>query len=304
MEKKRAISMLAALAHEGRLDLFRLLVRRAPDEAAAGEIAAALGVRSTTLSNQLDRLEREGLIRSRREGRSILYAADIERAGEVLGYLAADCCRGKPEACAPAAAPFLRRVQRGREQMKVESGVFKVLFLCTHNSARSIMGEVILNRLAPGRFKAYSAGSTPREAVHPNTLTLLEGLNYDVSSLRSKDWKEFSTAGAPALDFVFTVCDRAANEPCPAWPGQPMTAHWSVEDPSAYQGGETERAVAFAEAYRHLHNRLAAFTALPLETLDSLSLQKRLDEIGRMPAPVRGTASVNNRREQGATWRD
>ena len=166
-----------------------------------------------------------------------------------------------------------------------KDGVFNVLFLCTHNSARSIFGEVILNRLAPTRFKGFSAGSTPRDAVHPHTIKLLQGLNYDASSLRPKSWDEFARPDAPELHFVFTVCDRAANEACPTWPGQPMTAHWAVEDPSAVEGSDTEKAVAFAEAYRHLFNRLSAFTSLPIESLDSLALQKHLDDIGRMAAP-------------------
>ena len=287
MESDRAVSALAALAHEGRLDIFRLLVRRAPDEVAAGELAEALGVQATTLSNQLSRLERERLVRSRRAGRSILYSADLDGAGRLLGFLAADCCKGRPEVCQPMAGSLLQRMS-GWEGFKMpKDGVFNVLFLCTHNSARSIMGEVILNRLAAARFKGYSAGSQPRDAIHPQTVSLLKGLNYDASGLRPKDWTEFAKPDAPELHFVFTVCDRAANEPCPVWPGQPMTAHWSVEDPSAVEGSDTEKAVAFAEAYRHLFNRLSAFTSLPIESLDSLALQKHLDDIGRMPAPSR-----------------
>lgn len=285
MESNRVVDALAALAHEGRLTLFRLLVRRAPDAVAAGEIAEALGLQASTLSNQLAVLEREGLIRSERRGRSVLYAADLEGAGELLGFLAADCCRGRPEVCRPAAEPMLRRM-RGREELRMpDSGVFNVLFLCTHNSARSIFGEVILNRLAPNKFRGFSAGSQPRGSVHPQAIKLLQGLNYDPSGLRSKSWDEFAGDGAPDLHFVFTVCDKAANEQCPVWPGQPMTAHWAVEDPSAVSGSDTEVALAFTEAYRHLFNRLSAFTALPLESLDSLALQKRLDEIGRMRAP-------------------
>lgn len=160
--------------------------------------------------------------------------------------------------------------------------LFNVLFLCTGNSARSVMGECILNRLGMDRFKAYSAGSHPKGVVHPETLKLLAGLHYDVSGLRSKSWEEFAQPGAPALDFVFTVCDDAASEVCPVWPGQPMTAHWGIPDPAALTGTPSEIALAFADAYRMLNNRISIFTALPLRSLDKLALQKKLDAIGQI----------------------
>jgi protein-tyrosine-phosphatase len=158
---------------------------------------------------------------------------------------------------------------------------FNVLFLCTGNSARSIIAEAIINRVGAGKFNGYSAGSRPRGQVHPLAITLLNKLNYDTAALRSKSWDEFSTADAPKMDFVFTVCDNAANEVCPFWPGQPMTAHWGVPDPIAADGNETERALAFADTYRMLNNRISIFTNLPLKSLDSLTLQRHLDDIGR-----------------------
>lgn len=158
---------------------------------------------------------------------------------------------------------------------------YNVLFLCTGNSARSIMGEAIINRIGAGNFKGYSAGSMPKGAVHPLTISLLNRLNYDTTNLRSKSWEEFTAPGAPELDFVFTVCDNAANEVCPIWPGQPMTAHWGLPDPAEAQGDETQRALAFADTYRMLNNRIGIFTSLPLASLDELSLQKQLDSIGR-----------------------
>ncbi len=161
-----------------------------------------------------------------------------------------------------------------------------VLFLCTHNSARSVIAECIMNRLGAGRFKAYSAGSQPRGEVHPYALDLLRQLNYDVSNLRSKSWEEFAIPDAPKLDFVFTVCDNAANETCPVWPGQPMTAHWGVPDPSAAEGSESERRFAFADTHRMLYQRIGIFVNLPLASLDTLSLQKQLDDIGRSKAPA------------------
>jgi arsenate reductase (thioredoxin) len=159
---------------------------------------------------------------------------------------------------------------------------FNVLFLCTGNSARSIMAEAILNKLGADKFRAYSAGSQPKGRVNPRTVELLQSLGYDTSGLRSKGWNEFAKPGAPSLDFVFTVCDNAAGETCPVWPGQPMTAHWGVPDPAEAKGSTAEIALAFQDAYRMLHQRIGVFTALPIRSLDQLSLQQRLKEIGRM----------------------
>jgi protein-tyrosine-phosphatase len=156
-----------------------------------------------------------------------------------------------------------------------------VLFLCTGNSARSILAEAILNRVGQGRFKALSAGSQPKGEVHPFAIQLLRSLNHDTAFARSKSWEEFAVPDASEMDFVFTVCDNAANESCPVWPGQPMTAHWGVPDPAAAEGTDAEKHLAFAEAYRMLNNRISIFTALPMKTIDKLSLQKRLNEIGR-----------------------
>ncbi|MEO1328972.1 MAG: metalloregulator ArsR/SmtB family transcription factor [Pseudomonadota bacterium] len=296
-----AIDLLAALAHQGRLEAFRLLMRRAPHEVPAGEIAEALGVRATTLSNQLNQLETVGLIRARRDGRRILYAAEIERAGALLGFFARDCCLGRPEICAPAAKAFVwgrgdqeNHQENHREDLTMRPGEtrYHVLFLCRGNSARSIMAEAILNRLAPDRFQAYSAGSEPRGALHPETARLLTVLNHDPSAYRSKDWSEFAGDGAPEMDFVFTVCDKTANEVCPVWPGQPMSAHWGVPDPAAVEGSDAEVSTAFNEAYRMLFNRLSAFSALPIRELDRVALQKKLDEVGRMTAEDAGRDTV------------
>lgn len=163
-----------------------------------------------------------------------------------------------------------------------------VLFLCTHNSARSIIAEAVMNKLGAGRFKAYSAGSQPSGRVHPFALDMLGKLGYDISRLRSKSWEEFTAPEAPQLDFVFTVCDNAANEVCPVWPGQPISAHWGLPDPSAAEGTDTEKHLAFADTHRMLYQRIGIFVNLPLASLDSLSLKRRLDEIGKsVPAPER-----------------
>ena len=159
---------------------------------------------------------------------------------------------------------------------------YNVLFLCTGNSARSVLAEAILNKIGAGKFRAYSAGSHPKGQVNPNTLNLLGRLGYDTSSFRSKSWNEFTRPGAPALDFIFTVCDDAAGEICPVWPGQPMTAHWGIPDPASATGTPAEIATAFNDAYRMLHRRIEAFAALPIRSLDALTLQAKLRDIGRM----------------------
>lgn len=158
---------------------------------------------------------------------------------------------------------------------------YNVLFLCTGNSARSIMAEAILNKLGAGQFRAYSAGSHPKGRVHPETLRLLQSLGYGTTGLRSKSWDEFARPGGPEFDFVFTVCDNAAAETCPVWPGQPLTAHWGVPDPAEAQGNAAEIALAFKDAYRMLHQRIGIFISLPLRSLDQLTLQNKLKEIGR-----------------------
>lgn len=157
---------------------------------------------------------------------------------------------------------------------------YNILFLCTGNSARSILAEAIMNRVGAGKFVAYSAGSMPKGAVHPQAVKLLDSLDYDTTEFRSKPWEEFATPGAPQLDFVVTVCDNAAGEVCPIWPGQPVRSHWGVPDPAAAEGSDIEIALAFAGAYRMLWNRIGLFASLPVDKLDRLSLKRRMDEIG------------------------
>jgi arsenate reductase len=159
---------------------------------------------------------------------------------------------------------------------------YNVLFLCTGNSARSVIAEAILDKLGAERFRAYSAGSQPKGEVNPHTIQLLNSLGYETAGFRSKAWSEFARPGAPPLDFVFTVCDNAAGETCPVWPGQPMTAHWGVPDPAEATGSAAEIALAFKDAYRMLHQRIAIFTALPIRSLDQLSLQRKLQGIGEI----------------------
>ena len=158
---------------------------------------------------------------------------------------------------------------------------YNVLFLCTGNSARSIIAEAILNKIGGGRFRAWSAGSQPKGQVNPHTMTLLRGLDFETSGFRSKSWDEFAKPGAPMFDFIFTVCDNAAGEACPVWPGKPITAHWGIPDPAEATGTDAQIGQAFSDAYRMLNQRIGLFAALPIASLDKLTLQNRLREIGR-----------------------
>src|SRR3954453_22123673 len=183
---------------------------------------------------------------------------------------------------AAAAAQAKRSLWQLRDWgTKMPKLAYNVLFLCTGNSARSIIAEAILNRIGAGKFKAYSAGSQPKGRVNPHAVQLLKSLGYDTSAYRSKSWSVFAQPAAPKFDFVFTVCDNAAGEACPVWPGQPMTAHWGIEDPAAVEGTDMEKEAAFVAAFRYLKNRITAFTSLPLEGIDRLSLGTKLRDIGR-----------------------
>jgi len=290
MEVSHAIGALSALAQESRLKIFRLLVQCGRDGMTAGDIARRIGVPQNTLSFHIAILSRARLLASRKDGRSIIYSVDLEGTRDLLSFLVEDCCHGRPEICGPlrksTAAEYCPALMKEEPPMKVVSSKapVNVLFLCTGNSARSIMAECVLNRLGAGRFKAFSAGSWPAGQVNPLALQLLRQAHFDVSQLRSKSWEEFATPDAPTLDFVFTVCDNAANEVCPIWPGQPMTAHWGLPDPATAEGSEAERHLAFADTLRMLNNRIGIFVSLPFDKLSQLSLQKRLDEIGQSQA--------------------
>ena len=177
--------------------------------------------------------------------------------------------------------PVVRQLPISKSEA-MSDPVFHVLFLCTHNSARSVIAECVMNELGKGRFKAYSAGSQPSGRVNPHAIDMLSKRGYVVADVRSKSWNEFSGPDAPQMDFVFTVCDDAANETCPYWPGQPMTAHWGLPDPSRTQGSEAEIRAAFADTHRMLYQRIGVFVNLPLAALDRMSLKAKLDQIGQM----------------------
>ncbi|SFK89150.1 metalloregulator ArsR/SmtB family transcription factor [Methylocapsa palsarum] len=276
-EGKDAVEVLAALAQPLRLELFRLLVRYLPYGLAAGEIARLLAIPQNTLSNHLSILDHAGLIHSRRDGRSIIYAADKELPLRLAAFLTEDCCQASGRTCGPDTKPF-----PAKREAHMASKTYNVLVLCTGNSARSILAEAILNKEGAGRIKAFSAGSRPKGEPNPHAIALLRDLDYDTSAFHSKSWEEFSRPTAPKMDFVLTVCDSAAGESCPYWPGHPLVAHWGIPDPAAIDGTDAEKRAAFMEAYRRLVARITAFVNLDLEQLDLASLKERLSAIGAM----------------------
>jgi len=236
----------------------------------AGEIGERLRLPSPTLSFHLNQLRHSGLIASRRQSRLIIYDAKFRTMNGLIEYLTENCCM-----------PGTKDAVGGRLSA-LPGRQFNVLFLCTNNSARSIMAECAMNRWGAGRFHAFSAGSKPRGTVHPITLAVLNELRYETEELRSKDWKEFAQRESVPLDFVFTLCDRAAAEVCPAWPGQPIKAHWGVQDPVAFVGANVAKRKAFLKAYTELEQRVRIFTALPIETLERFALKRWVAEIGRL----------------------
>lgn len=269
--EKESLTALAALSHSGRLAVFRLLMRRYPDAVPAGEIADVLNMAPSTLSAGLSHLRNAGLVTQTRNGTSLLYCADVGGAGRLISYLGADCCRGRPEIC----------LSHVLTESPMTDRKYNVLFICTGNSARSIFAETLLRELAGDRFQAFSAGTNPKSEMNPIALKVLADKGHDISGLRSKNVTEFQGEDAVKLDFVFTVCDRAANEECPPWPGQPMTGHWGQPDPVKATGTEAEKLLAFQDVYGALRNRIASFTALPIGTLDRESLQARIDDIAK-----------------------
>jgi protein-tyrosine-phosphatase/DNA-binding transcriptional ArsR family regulator len=265
---------LATLSHPQRMALFRLLMRRCPDALPAGEIAEALGLKASTASVYLSALTQARLISQRRDGTRLLYSINLDAAREVVAGLFVDCCRGRADLCPPWFSDLLGSIS------PVVDKTFNVLFVCTGNSARSIFAETILREMAGNTFTAYSAGTAHRSELNSFAVEMLKSKGHDVSPLRSKNIEVFQGADAPQMDFVFTVCDRAANEDCPTWPGQPVLGHWGVPDPVTAEGTDEKKRLAFHHTYRSLHNRINAFTSLPFNSLDRGTLQKRVDEIG------------------------
>lgn len=265
---------LSTLGHPQRLAVFRLLMRRYPDRVPASEIARALGLKPNTLSNYLSALLQVGLVSQERAGTSLRYGVEMAAVRGTIDYLLLDCCRGRPEICAPASYATSDKADRDRK--------FNALFICTGNSARSIFAEAILRDEAGDRFNVYSAGTRARSELNPVALQVLKLNGHDISDLRAKTIAEFQAPDAPDFDFVFTVCDQAANEDCPAWPGQPISAHWGVPDPVGVDGTQAQKILSFQTAYDAIRNRILTFSSLPFETLDRISLQKAVDDIGQI----------------------
>lgn len=271
-------SRLAILGHPHRLALFRLLMRRYPDSVPAGELAQALDFKPSTLSAYLSALMQSGLVLQKRESRSLLYTIDLAEVRRTFDYLLLDCCRGRADLCAPLSS------MPSQGPLVMPDRKYNVLFICTGNSARSVFAESILRKEGGDRFEVYSAGTKPKSELNPFALEVLKQKGHDISVLRAKNVAEFQGPDAPAFDFVFTVCNQAANEDCPAWHGQPVSAHWGMPDPVKAEGSDAEKSLAFQHAYGALRNRILAFVALPIQSLDRISLQKAVDDIGRANA--------------------
>ena len=281
MELNHAAFGFAAIGQATRLDLLRTLLSAGPNGLAAGEIALRLQVAPSSLSFHLRALEQAGLIAPTRHGRSLIYAAQIHRLRGLIAFLADACCDGEPARCGDLA----RLVPSSKE---APMPVFNVLFLCTHNSARSVMAEAILNKVGEGRFQAFSAGSDPSPTGPlPEVITQLSALGHEVSGLRSKSWSEFTGETAPRLDFVITLCDILSGQACPDFGGTVTTAAWPLPDPSKFTGNAAECASLLNELYAGLRRRIEIFVSLPIATLDRIALKARLDELAHPRAAQR-----------------
>lgn len=272
MENNTASRAFATIGHPDRLGVFRLLMRFTPKGVRPTEIAEAMGLKQNTLSHHLADLVAAGLVRVRRDGRSLFYSVDLDMVEGLIGYLALDVGRARPDLLAPVLGNQGERTMRDTD--------FTVLFICSGNSARSIFAEALLRDLGRGRFRAFSAGTRPNSVLNPVALEVLQRNGHDIAGLSSKHIAAFQAPGSVEMDFVFTVCDTAAAEECPPWPGQPITGHWGLPDPVKAEGTEAEKALAFAQTYAALHRRISAFVALPFAQLSRLSLQARVDAIG------------------------
>lgn len=268
------LSRLATLSHPQRMGVFRLLMRRCPDEVPAGEIAAALGLKASTASVYLSALLQAGLISQRRAGTRLLYAVDLDAMRTVVADLFMDCCRGRADVCPPQMAGLLASLP------PAQTAAHNVLFVCTGNSARSLIAETLLRDMGSGRFAAFSAGTHARPRPNPFAVQLLRAKGHDVRALRPKTIREFQREGAVKLDYVFTICDAAANEDCPMWPHQPLSGHWGVPDPAKATGTQAQIQRVFEQTYATLRETIAAFIALPLNSLDRAIQQHRIDDIG------------------------
>lgn len=274
METK-ALAQLGSLSHPHRLKMFRLLVRRFPDEICSGDLARICSFKRNTTSVYLASLLAAGLILQRRDGRSLRYRANMEGAGHLMQYLLTDCCRDRVPLEAPGSAPLMA------ESHGVTDRKLKVLFLCTRNSALSICAEVILRDIDGARFEPYSAGTAPGDAPNPEMLSLLQRLGHDVHMLTPKDAFRFRSENVHDIDIIITLCDHAAQEDGTAWPGHPVNCHWGHPDPTQFASSANQEPDPFGLVYRMLHDRICKLVELDLQTLSRPEVQRRLDNIGR-----------------------
>ena len=272
MEESKVIQALAALAHASRLRVFRALVVAGPQGLTPSQLQTRLEIAPATLSFHLKELNQAGLVNPLRDGRNLIYSAQFDQMNELLNYLTENCCDGS--ACDTTNT-------HPSSEKPMNQKPFHVLFICTGNSARSILAEALLNQMAQGRFVAHSAGSQPKGQVHHQTLALLNKWDIPTNNLRSKSWDEFSGPQSPHMDFVFTVCDSAAGETCPVWPGQPVVAHWGAPDPAKATGTEEQIAHEFRDVALLLRKRIELMLALPIEKLEKHAIQQQLQTIGQ-----------------------
>jgi arsenate reductase len=286
MKSTEAASGFAALSQETRLDLMRLLVTEGANGLPAGDIASHLGVPASTLSFHLAALERAGLTQSTRQGRQIIHAVRMAGLRQLLGFLTETCCGGRPDLCGDLA----RLLPPLPDEDPGMTPAFNVLFLCTHNSARSIIAEAILQKIGGGRFRAYSAGSAPIAEPHSEVMAKLLVLGHATDALRSKSWHEFTGPSAPQMDFVITLCDTLHGQVCPDFGELAVTAAWPLPDPTKFAGSPVERSTMLNELYASLRRRIEIFTALPFASLDRMAMKARLDQLadGGLPAHVGG----------------
>jgi arsenate reductase len=278
MDDLLAIDGLGSLAQPTRLAVFRKLLSAHPGTVPAGELARLLDVPHNTMSTHLGVLSRAGLVEAERDGRAMNYRADISAFRGLVKFLTSDCCNGRPELCGDLAK--LVPESDNVVEANFMTPAFNVLFLCTHNSARSIIAEALLEKVGKGKFHAYSAGSNPATAPMPDVLSRLKALGHDVAKLRCKSWNEFTGPNAPRMDFVIALCDTPQGQSCPDLGEKFVTGAWPLPDPSDFKGSPTERATLLNELYAMIRRRIEIFTSLPFATLDKMALKARLDEIG------------------------
>jgi arsenate reductase len=277
-EEKRAIDGLGSLAQPTRLAAFRHLLAAHPEGLPAGEIARLCEVPHNTMSTHLGILSQAGLVAVERQGRVMNYRAELGGFRDLLRFLTRDCCKGRPDLCGDLTRLLPEDSEETEE--RAVTAAFNVLFLCTHNSARSIMAEALLNKIGKNRFRAYSAGAEPAREPLPEVIQRLKVLGHDVSKLRGKSWNEFRGPDAPRMDFVIALCDTVHGQFCPDLGEKFVTAAWPLPDPAKFTGSSSERTTLLNELYGMIRRRLEIFTSLPFASLDRMAVKARLDEIG------------------------